>query len=97
MSCKAVGGIPAPNVVLKIDGQTVANLTQSVQHTLNTINRSYDRKTVTCQAGNHAYSQDPISNTAVVYLNCSSNFSPHLPKVQAFIIVTTAFVANIHL
>jgi len=50
VSCKAVGGKPAPNVVLIIDGQTVANQTQSVQHTLTTINRSYDRKTVTCQA-----------------------------------------------
>ena len=78
MSCKAVGGKPAPNVVLKIDGEYVTNRTQSVQHTLNTINRSYHRKTVTCQAGNPAYSQDPISNTAVIYLNCkyicSSNF-----------------------
>jgi catabolite regulation protein CreA len=70
VSCKAVGGIPAPNVVLKIDGEYVTNQTQSVQHTLNTINRSYDRKTVTCQAGNPAYLQDPISNTAVIYLNC---------------------------
>ena len=70
MSCKAVGGKPAPYVVLKIDGEYVTNQTQSVQHTLNTINRSYDRKKVTCQAGNPAYSQDPISNTAVIYLNC---------------------------
>jgi hypothetical protein len=73
VSCKAVGGKPAPNVVLKIDGEYVTNQTQSVQHTLNTINRSYHRKTVTCQAGNPgnpAYSQDPISSTAVIYLNC---------------------------
>ena len=70
MSCKAVGGTPAPNVVLIIDGQTLASQTQTVQHTLNTINRLHDRKTVTCQAGNPAYSQNPISSTAVIYLNC---------------------------
>jgi len=70
VSCKAVGGIPAPIVVLKIDKEYIINRTQSVQHTLNTINRSYHRKTVTCQAGNPAYSQDPISSTAVIYLNC---------------------------
>jgi Cdc6-like AAA superfamily ATPase len=70
VSCKAEGGKPAPNVVLIIDGETVTSRTQSVQHTLNTINRSYDRKTVTCQAGNPAYSQDPISSTAVIHINC---------------------------
>ena len=69
MSCKAVGGKPAPNVVLIIDGQTVTNQTQSVQHTLTTINISYDKKTVTCQASNSAYSQNPITVSAVIYLN----------------------------
>ena len=49
LSCKAVGGKPTPNVVLIIDGQTVASQTQLVQHTLTAINRSCDRKTVTCQ------------------------------------------------
>ena len=68
VSCKAVGGKPAPNVLLIIDGQTVANQTQSVQHT--SINRSYDRKTVTCQASNPAYSQISLTDSAVVYLNC---------------------------
>jgi hypothetical protein len=70
VSCKAVGGTPAPNVVLIIDGHTVANQTQSVQHTFNTISRSYDRKTVTCQASNPAYSQNLLIDVAVVYLNC---------------------------
>ena len=70
VSCKAVGGTPAPNVVLIIDGQTVANQTQSVQHTLTTINRSYDRKTVTCQAIYAAYSQISLNASAVIYLNC---------------------------
>ena len=70
VTCKAVGGKPAPNVVLIIDGQTVANQTQSVQHTFNTISRSYDRKTVTCQASNTAYSQSLFTDTAVIYLNC---------------------------
>jgi len=70
VSCKAVGGTPAPNVVLIIDRQTVANQTQSVQHTLTTINRSYDRKTVTCQAIYAAYSQISLNASAVIYLNC---------------------------
>ena len=70
VSCKAVGGKPAPNVVLIIDGQTVASQTQSVQYTLNTISRSYEHKTVTCQASNPAYSQNPLTDSAVIYLNC---------------------------
>jgi hypothetical protein len=56
MSCKAIGGKPAPNVLI-IDGQTKANQTQSVQYTLNST-RSYDNKTVTCQASNPANSQN---------------------------------------
>ena len=55
VSCKAVGGRPAPNVVLMIDGQTVANQTQSVQPTLTTINISYDMERVTCQANTPSY------------------------------------------
>ena len=70
VSCKAVGGKPAPNVVLLIDGHTVANQTQSVQHTSNTISRSYDRKTVTCQASNPTYSQNSLNASAVIYLSC---------------------------
>jgi hypothetical protein len=70
VTCKAVGGKPAPNVVLIIDGHTVASQTQSVQHTFNTISRPYDRKTVTCQASNPAYSQRLFTDTAVIYLNC---------------------------
>ena len=70
VSCKAVGGIPAPNVVLIIEGETVASRTQLVQHTLTTIRRSYDRKTVTCQASNTVYSQNSLTDSAVIYLNC---------------------------
>ena len=70
VSCKAVEGTPAPDVVLIIDGQTVANNTQTAQHTLTTINRSYDRKTVTCQASHADYSQNPITDSAVIYLHC---------------------------
>ena len=70
VSCKAEGGKPAPNVILIIDGQTQSNQTQSVQHTFNTINRSYDRKTVTCQANHADYSQSPMTDSAVIYLNC---------------------------
>ena len=44
VSYNAEGGNPAPYVVLTIDAQTVANQTQSVQHTFSTINRSYDKK-----------------------------------------------------
>ena len=70
VSCKAVGGIPAPYVVVIIDGQTVANKTPTVQHTLTTINRSYDRKTVTCQASHADYTHIPMTDSAVIYLNC---------------------------
>jgi hypothetical protein len=70
VSCKAEGGKPAPNVVLIIDGQTVANQTQTVQHTFTTINRSYDHKTVPCQASHAHYSQNPMTVSAVIYLNC---------------------------
>ena len=70
MSCNSEGGKPAPYVVLIIDGQTVANQTQSVQHTLSTINRSYDHKIVACQTSNPAYSQNPMTVSAVIYLNC---------------------------
>jgi hypothetical protein len=70
VSCKAVGGKPAPNVGLIINGQSEANKTQTAQHALTTIRRSYDRKTVTCQASHADYSQDPISDSAMIYLNC---------------------------
>ena len=70
VSCKAQGGKPAPNVVLIIDRQIVANQTQSVQHTLIATNRSYDRRTVTCQANHADYSQNTMTNSAVIYLNC---------------------------
>ena len=70
MSCKAVGGTPAPNVVLIIDGQTLASQTQTVQSTLTTINRSYDRKTVTCQASHADYSENSLTDAAVIYLKC---------------------------
>ena len=69
MSCQTIGGKPAPNVVLIIDGQTVANQTRSAQHTLNAINRSYDHTTVICQASNPAYSQISLTDAAVIYLN----------------------------
>ena len=70
VSCKAVGGTPAPNIALIIDGQTLASQTQSVQYTLTSINRSYDRKTVTCLASHADYSQNSLTDLAVIYLNC---------------------------
>jgi hypothetical protein len=70
VSCKAERGTPSPNVVLIIDGQTVASQTQTLQYTLTTINRSYDRKTVTCQANHADYSQNPMTVSAVIYLIC---------------------------
>ena len=70
MSCKAVGGKPAPNVVLIIDGQTVASRSQSVQHTFTAINRSYDKKTVTCQASHADYSENSQTDAALIYLKC---------------------------
>ena len=70
VSCKAVGGKPAPNVVLIIDGQSKANQTQTVHHIFTNINRSYDHKTVTCQANNPAYEHNPMTVSALMYLNC---------------------------
>ena len=70
VSCKAVGGTPAPNIVLIIDGQIVSNQTQSAQHTLTVINRYYDQKAVTCQASNPAYEHNSLTVSAVIYLNC---------------------------
>ena len=70
VSCKSVGGTPAPNVVLIIDEQSVASQTQIVQHTLNTINRSYDQKTVTCQASHPVYEQNSLNDSAVIVLYC---------------------------
>ena len=69
VSCTAVGGTPAPNVVLIIDGQTLTSQIQTAELTLNAINRSYDHKTVTCQASNPAYSQISLTDAAVIYLN----------------------------
>ena len=70
VSCKAEGGTPSPNVVLIIDGQTLANQTLTVQYTLTTINRSYDRKTITCHSNHADYSQNPMTVSAEIYLNC---------------------------
>ena len=70
MTCKAVGGKPAPNVVVKIDGKNVAYQTQSVQHTLTAINGSYDHKIVKCEASNPAYSHNSLTDSTVIYLNC---------------------------
>jgi hypothetical protein len=70
VSCKAVGGTPAPNVVLIIDGQFKVNTIQKAQHTLTAIKISYDKKTVTCQASNPAYSQISLNASALIYLNC---------------------------
>jgi hypothetical protein len=70
VSCEVKGGKPAPNVVLIIEGQTKTNQTQTVQHTLTTINRSYDHKTVTCQASHADYSHNSLTDSAVIYLNC---------------------------
>ena len=70
LSCIAVGGTPAPNVVVIIDGQSVANQTQTAQHIFKTISRSYKYKTVTCQVSNKAYSQDSMTVSVVMYINC---------------------------
>ena len=70
VSCKAVGGKPAPSVALIINGESKANMIQTAQHTLTTINRSYDRRTVTCQASNPAYSHNSLTDSAVIYLYC---------------------------
>jgi hypothetical protein len=71
VSCKAEGGTPPPNVVLIVDGQSVVNQTQSVQYTLNVI-RTYDRKSVTCQASYAADILNSLTDSAIIYLNCES-------------------------
>jgi hypothetical protein len=70
VSCKAEGGKPAPNVALIIDEQSKVNMIQTAQHTLTTINGSYDRTTVKCEASNPAYSQNSLTDSAVIYLYC---------------------------
>jgi len=55
VSCTAIGGIPPPNVALLIEGKSIPSQPQSVQYTFKSIHRSYDQKTVTCQASNSAY------------------------------------------
>ena len=70
VSCKAEGGKPAPYVILIIDRQTVSSRIQTIQHTFTAINRSYDHKTVTCQASHADYSQNPMTVSGVIYLNC---------------------------
>ena len=76
VSCKAEGGKPAPYVVLIIDGQSKANQTNSVQHTFNTINRSYDNKIVTCQASHADYADNSMTVSAMIYLNRKYNVVP---------------------
>ena len=70
VSCTAKGGTPTPNVALIIEGNSIPSQAQSVQYTFKSIHRSYDQKTVTCQASNPAYLQDPMTYTAMIYLNC---------------------------
>ena len=70
VSCSAVGGTPSPNVILIIDGKSVPNQIQSVHYTLATINRYYDRKTVTCQASYAVDILDSLADSAIIYLNC---------------------------
>jgi catabolite regulation protein CreA len=70
VSCTAIGGIPAPNVALIIEGKSIQSQAQSVQYTFKSIHRSYDQKKVTCQASNPVYLQDPMNYSAMLYLNC---------------------------
>jgi hypothetical protein len=70
VSCTAIGGIPAPNVALIIERKSIPSQAQSVQYTFKSIHRSYDQKTVTCQASNPAYLKDPMTYSAMIYLNC---------------------------
>ena len=70
VSCTAIGGIPAPNVALIIEGKSIPSQAQSVQYTFKSIHRSYDQKIVSCQASNPAYLQDPMTYSAMIYLSC---------------------------
>lgn len=70
ITCKAVGGKPPPNVKLIISGSTVATGNQFLQHTLATINRSYDRKTLYCYAGHEEILHYPLVDSTKLYLFC---------------------------
>ncbi|XP_052069203.1 uncharacterized protein LOC127708382 [Mytilus californianus] len=68
VTCRGVGGKPPPNMKLLISGITVATGNQSIQYTLPKISRSYDRKTITCYAGNEEISHYPLVDSAKLYL-----------------------------
>ncbi|XP_071133273.1 protein turtle-like [Mytilus edulis] len=68
ITCRAVGGKPAPDVKLLIAGSTVASGIQSLQHTLPSINRSNDRKTIVCYAGYEEISHYALSDSVNLYL-----------------------------
>ncbi|CAC5405059.1 unnamed protein product [Mytilus coruscus] len=68
--CTAIGGQPAPDVNIIFAGSVITTGKQSVQHTLSTVTRSYDRQTVTCQAGYKEIAYYPLTNSVLIYLNC---------------------------
>lgn len=70
ITCRAVGGQPQPDLKLLISGIIVATGKQSLHFTLLNISRSYDRKTITCYAGNEEISHYQIVDSAKLYLNC---------------------------
>lgn len=72
ITCIAVGGKPKPDVKVLISGRTVATGKQSLQHTLPTISRSYDRKAITCYAGHEEISHYPLVDEAKIYLICKT-------------------------
>lgn len=74
ITCTAVGGKPPPNVKLIISESTVATGNQFLQHTLATINRSNDRRTITCYAGHEEISHYPHIDSAKLYLFCKLFF-----------------------
>lgn len=74
ITCTAIGGQPQPDLKLIISGSTVATGKQSLHHTLSAISRSYDRKTITCYAGNEEISHYSLANSAKVYLTRKLSF-----------------------
>ncbi|CAC5384326.1 unnamed protein product [Mytilus coruscus] len=92
ITCRADGGKPPPNVKLKISGSTVAIGNQSLQHTLSTISRSYDRTTITCYAGHEEISHYPLIDSAKLYL-----FLKPMPPIfaQRFVITEETVPLNV--
>lgn len=96
ITCTAKGGQPQPDLKLIISGSTVATGKQSLQHTLSTISRSYDRKTLTCYAGNEEISHYSLAYSAKVYLTRKLSFFFSFFKNDIHIFYCTLLLLLLH-